>query len=796
MNAPDLPPPALPAPDQDMISRHVNLLFRDTAGFVPLRILKEKDGTDVKNVLPFEPVAPDLASSVIAQARRAAVTGAGTFVVPGTVGKVGSAKASDIVQMTCLLVDLDKGDIAAAKAHLAAHLGPASIIVKSGGQTDEGQSRLHLYWRLSEVVSGANLARVCKLRAILARKVGGDTAFASAHQPIRLAGTIYGKSKVRRLVEIIDQTDLVYTLYEIDRAVCEMPTLDGLPPSALKIDATGKGPNIAELKFTKIRSNGQDDITRFAAIGKVIGHWLHLARSGRITIEAAWDHVQDHNAACIDPPWDVSQLRASFDALLNRDVVSHGPMPSLGKLFMSNNDDEHQFASGGASSARRLPDVVFLSEDDVADRFVTLSRNEMRFIPTRGAWMVWADRVWKPDETRAAFDRVRMICRVTADTVNDQKMARQLCRERTINAVEKLARTDPRIAEAASAWDRGDMIINTPAGTLDLLTGEMRPHSPHDLLTRISGAAPAGECPRWMQFLDEVTGQKAGLAGYLQRVAGYCLTGSMKEQAFFFLQGSGANGKSVFIDTLSHVLGDYAATAPLDTFTSATGERHPTDLAGLATARAVFVTETEQGRPWAESRIKAITGGDILRVRFLYRDFFEIKPTFKILVAGNSRPRLVGVGEAMRRRLHLIPFDVTIPEDQRDKTLLDQLRRERNGIFDWMLQGCKAWQEGGLQPPPCIREAADEYFRDEDLVRQWIEERCILDAPARSLASRLYKSWSEWADARGFECGSQRSLGEELRGRGFVPYRTGRERGWCGLQLQHAPMASDRGDTK
>lgn len=189
----------------------------------------------------------------------------------------------------------------------------------------------------------------------------------------------------------------------------------------------------------------------------------------------------------------------------------------------------------------------------------------------------------------------------------------------------------------------------------------------------------------------------------------------------------------------------------------------------------------------------AITGGDKLRVRFLYRDFFEIEPTFKILVAGNSRPRLVGVGEAMKRRLHLLPFDITIPPENREKDLQDQLHRERDGIFLWMLQGCRAWQENGLQPPPCIHEAAHEYFRDEDLVTQWIEERCETQGQIKAASSLLYKSWAEWAEARGFEPGSQRSLGEELRSRGYKAYRTGGERGWLGLRPQHAPANANAG---
>jgi putative DNA primase/helicase len=381
---------------------------------------------------------------------------------------------------------------------------------------------------------------------------------------------------------------------------------------------------------------------------------------------------------------------------------------------------------------------------------------------------------------------------VAAATLNDEKLARKLCSERTVSAVEKLSRADPRIAETATAWDRGRLLINTPTGTIDLQTGEQRPHDPNDLLTRVTRASPGDGCPRWLQFLDQVTGGKPGLIDYVQRLTGYCLTGSMTEQVFLFLYGTGANGKSIFISTISGILGDYAATAPLDTFTATNGERHPTDLAGLATARAVFVTETEHGKPWAESRIKAITGGDTLRVRFLYRDFFEIEPTFKIIVAGNSRPRLVGVGEAMKRRLHLVPFDVTIPPEQREKDLLEQLERERDGIFSWMLAGCAAWQRFGLDPPACVLEAASEYFADEDLVRQWIDEACVVSEHAKARSSLLYKSWADWAEARGFDRGSQRSLGEDLRMRGFEPYRTGRERGWVGLSPQPMQVSTDR----
>jgi putative DNA primase/helicase len=261
---------------------------------------------------------------------------------------------------------------------------------------------------------------------------------------------------------------------------------------------------------------------------------------------------------------------------------------------------------------------------------------------------------------------------------------------------------------------------------------------------------------------------------------------------FFFLHGGGANGKSVFLSVLADVLGDYGVTAPLETFMVGKGERHPTELAGLKGARLVTVNETESGRAWAESRIKSITGGDKLRVRFMHRDFFEFLPTFKLLIAGNHRPRLVGVGEAMRRRLHLVPFEVTIPAECRDRKLLLKLRAERDGILGWMLDGCAEWRRLGLAPPTSVVDAAHAYFEDEDVVGQWIDEECHVDPAKSSAASALFASWAAWADRHGLERGSQRDLGEALKARGFEQKRSARSRGWQGIVPMRVPGA--RGD--
>lgn len=785
-----VPLPKLPMPEIDAaaIRIHCEVVFSGLEGFAPIRLLAEKGIEGVKAVLPFVPVT-SVAEVILQQAETAARNGRGVFVVPGSVGQNRRARAEDVIQSAVVLVDLDEGDIAGKLAHLEAHLGPATLVVASGGCTEEGQAKLHGYWRLTRRAEEAELARLVRLRTLIEQRVGGDSSFDSLHQPIRVAGTVHGKFGIYAPVGIIAHRPHVYDLDQIEALAGQMPNFPGV---ANRID-TGrrgrKGPLPTDLFMQSTRAGAVDDTTRFAAIGKVIGHWLHMVRSGRLSIEAARNRLEEYNAACIVPPWEGAKLEASFRSLLAKDVRSHGPMPDFDPL-MAEPDSGDREGDGSAERPKAGPEAVPFSEDDLAQRFAERHRGRLRFAPSRGCWMIWTGQIWRPDDQNKVRDLIRKSCRVDAAQVNDLKIAVRLSSERTFSAVEKLVRADPAFATAENDWDNGPTVINTPAGVLDLETGEVQRHAPGDLFMRMAGASSVGTCPNWLRFLDEIAGNKEGLVAYLQRVAGYCLTGSMTEQVFFFLCGSGANGKSVFLAMLSHILGDYAATAALDTFTSTSGNRHPNDLAGIVKARIAVVTEIDHGRTWAEGRIKAITGGDRLRVRFLYREFFEAEPAFKILVAGNSRPRLTGVGEAMRRRLHLIPFDVTIPPEKRDKDLVTKLKAEKDGIFHWAVEGCRVWQSMGLAPPQCVSDAAESYFGDEDLITQWIDDRCITRSDAWAPSVDLFKSWKGWAEERGLEVGSQRSLGEELRARAFTAERRHKGRGWSGIAPRGGAPAS------
>ena len=272
------------------------------------------------------------------------------------------------------------------------------------------------------------------------------------------------------------------------------------------------------------------------------------------------------------------------------------------------------------------------------------------------------------------------------------------------------------------------------------------------------------------------------MAAYLQRVAGYCLTGRTDEQAFFFLHGPGANGKTVFLEVLAHVLGSYSRTAPLDTFMASRGDRQPIDLAALEGARMAIATETEAGRPWSEARIKAITGGDRIAIRQLYRPYYETTPGYKLLISGNHRPRLTGGGMSMARRLQLVPFDTVIPEERRDTRLRERLVGERDGILGWMLEGCLTWQKSGLRPPRKVHEAGSSYLDGEDFVAQWIAEDCEVGAQLHASSAELFASWRLWAESLGLNPGSARDLGEKLRDLGYRPFRNRSARGWTGLR--------------
>ncbi len=402
--------------------------------------------------------------------------------------------------------------------------------------------------------------------------------------------------------------------------------------------------------------------------------------------EAACRERWDHYRAA--PP---TRIGAASLFHMARQARPGWTKPSAGLCAQAPAEPTSEPNDPGPPEGATIDPPPFCTDDALALCFSDRYADQLRHVSSWGKWLEWNGTHWRHDPTLATFDRARAICRAASKTCNDPRVSAKVASASTVAAVERLAKADRRHAATVEQWDADPWLLNTPGGTVDLRTGKMRKHLPADHLTKITAVAPGGECPMWHKFLATVTNNDADLQANIKRMAGYALTGSIREHALFFAFGTGANGKGVAINTLTGIMGDYAAVAGIETFTASTSDRHPTDLAMLRGARLVTAQETEEGRRWAESRIKSMTGGDPITARFMRQDFFTFQPTFKLLIAGNHRPGLRGVDEAIRRRFHLVPFAVRIAQDKRDLDLPEKLKVEWPGILKWAVEGCLEW---------------------------------------------------------------------------------------------------------
>ena len=426
------------------------------------------------------------------------------------------------------------------------------------------------------------------------------------------------------------------------------------------------------------------------------------------------------------------------------------------RLWNLTEDRQDWQPDGSTVDPEEEPSTREISDSALARGFAKLHENNLRFVAFWGRWMRFDGERWVVDETRHAFDLVHDYCRDAAARTPVEKKRDQLKAARKVAAVHTLAQADRRLAAAADAWDPDVDVFNEErrkdlVATINLATGERSKPRPQDYITKTAGthSDPNMPTPLWTAFLQRVTHGDGELQAYLQRVCGYCLTGRIQEHVLFFLYGTGANGKTVFINTISGIMGEYAITAPMDLFMATRNEQHPTGLAYLRAARLVVATETDAGERWSEAKIKRLTGGDKITARFMRGDFFEYAPQFKIMIAGNHVPALRTVDEAMRRRIHLIPFTVTIPPEQRDKHLPEKLKAEWPGILAWCVAGCALWRARGLAPPTAVTAATAAYLQAEDSFAQWLDECCERKDFALETTDELYASFKAWLEKAG-----------------------------------------------
>jgi putative DNA primase/helicase len=412
------------------------------------------------------------------------------------------------------------------------------------------------------------------------------------------------------------------------------------------------------------------------------------------------------------------------------------------------------------------PSPVF-TEIDIAELFATRHAHELRYVAEWGWWMKYDGKCWREEKTLLVFDLIRVLCRELARESNNKSDIKYIKSAKTIAAIERIAKSDRRIAATIDQWDADLWLLNTPDGVVDLRTGKMRPHNAADYMTKMTLVGPGGECPNWKAHLNLILNNDADLISFHQRAFGYSLTGITRDHALFFAYGTGANGKGTTFETIVKIMGSYARIAPMKTFTASKIEEHPTELAMLCGTRMIIASETEEGRNWAEARIKQLTGGNKIQARFMRQDYFEFTPQFKLWFEGNHKPSLRSVDEAIRRRWNLLPYTIKIPKQQRDpKFAEEKLTPELPGILAWMIEGCLNWQRDGLNPPKVVVDATTDYLQDEDALSRWFAEYCVADKQSAGLfTTELYKAWKTWADEAGEWRISERRFSQMLEAR-------------------------------
>jgi len=339
--------------------------------------------------------------------------------------------------------------------------------------------------------------------------------------------------------------------------------------------------------------------------------------------------------------------------------------------------------------------------------------------------------------------------------------------------------------------DRDRYILNFPNGTLNLTSQVFRDHRRSDYITKVTGCNynPSATCPKWETFLNEIMGDNTDLISFLQRAAGYSLTGNTSERVLFLCHGGGANGKSTFLNMLLAALGEYGLPVEASTFCVSRGESVRNDLAALKGARLVTATEAGKGKRLDEGIIKQLTGGeDKIRARFLFQEYFEFKPSCKIWWAFNSAPRITDSTDSIWSRVKLIPFSVVIPESKRDVRLHEKLMEEVEGIMQWLLAGLREYQRIGLAEPKEVKESTEGYRQEQDSLADFFNDECLIEPSATCGATDLHAAYLKWMNTEAPEekVKSQRAFGFEMNDHGFKRDRDAatRKRIYYGIRLK------------
>ena len=436
-----------------------------------------------------------------------------------------------------------------------------------------------------------------------------------------------------------------------------------------------------------------------------------------------------------------------------------------------------------------------------ARRFIVQHVDMIRSVGgARRPWFIWDGTRWTPDATgevmRMAKSTVRSLYAEAAQIV-DEELRNNLLKHASksegsarVHALLDMASTEPEICQTYESFDADPWLFNVENGTLDLKKGKLLKHSKENLITKLAPVEfnPKAEAPRWVQFLHEVMKDDADLIEFLQRMVGYAMTGETREHVLFFCYGQGRNGKSTFLEILRELFGDYSQQSDFTTFLAKKGEGPRNDIAGMRGARLITAVEADHERGFDAVVLKQLTGGDTIRARKLYEEFFEFKPEHKLILAANHKPIVKDQTEAFWSRIKLIPFTVFFPYKDRDKKLKQKLRAELPGILNWALEGCMKWGKKGLGEPSAVKVATRSYREENDLLSEFLLQAAKFDKHSWTSAVEMYRVFGEWWNESRGGRSSPLSMSWFIRAmnerRELVAQKFESARGWKGIAIK------------
>lgn len=442
--------------------------------------------------------------------------------------------------------------------------------------------------------------------------------------------------------------------------------------------------------------------------------------------------------------------------------------------------------------------VLHSGQFRMAERLVAEHADGLRYVHQLG-WHVWDGHRWAADvdgePTRRADATIKAALReaMTLDSKERDAFLKDIRRCESANGVNgmlTLARDKHPLTVAPKRLDADPWAFNTVAGTLDLHTGKVEAHQREDLITKVANAGIADEVsPVWTEFLERILPDPE-IRAYLARVFGLAMLGKVQDHVMPIFSGSGANGKSTLRDAVMHAFGDYAIEVDPALLMASKHERHGSFKMRLRGARLVFTSETTKGKRFDEATVKRLTGGEEIEANLMRENPIQFAPTHLLVMLTNHLPLVSGDDEAIWRRLFVVPFDVVIPEQERDSALSDRLRVEAGSVLRWCLHGWLDYEKQGLNPPDAVLLRTHAYRESLDLFATFFDERCAEGGTAK--AGALYAAWCDWCKTNNELSGSSKDFAATLAARGYQSKRSKTGNVYIGLTLLVGETAGQR----